>query len=300
MIIAVAGIPHEHFNRIQKIATRIFGSSPVFVGTPLRPNGDGRFEIDSDHMARLGSSLVKLIKAQPKAVETGCGMIILSVEGQDVSNFTMSFRPSVLVQTASLPEKVMTRGRKGEEYANRLASVLRTAFIPLTRAVGAMRTELSDRINRTPLLLPLRNFDAPIVTETIMELADTLPQAADPGAMIVEACKRIEAQFAFGRYGGSQRRCFTNTSEIQFRSPNGALHGVAVSDEPPHNRDCLLNGTLRLGSAYTAGFHYDCIRDRSEGRRRIPLSGTFFDCHSDKSRWTGTPHLNIAPNDFVR
>ena len=30
------------------------------------------------------------------------------------------------------------------------------------------------------------------------------------------------------------------------------------------------------------------------------LDGQFSDCHGGKERYTGSPHLNIAPDDFVR
>ncbi len=300
MIVAVAGIPSDHFNRIQKLAPGIFGNKAVFLGTPLRPGGDGNYRPDHDHVSSLAENMVKRIKLEPTLVKQGCGIIILAPEGYDAGPSEALFKPFALVRAAILPTPVLTNGRPGEMCGNQIARALRDVAAPLGRAVTAMNTEVRARLNRSPLLLPIRNFESELLQEVVLELAVTLPRAKDPNTTIAAACCRIEQEFPFGKIGGSSRRCFMNGKEVQFRPPNGALHGVAASSDPPHNRDCYLNGLLRLGGSYDPGFHYDCIRDRSEGRRRIPLVGKFYDCHGSFRPQTGDPHLNIGSNDFVR
>jgi hypothetical protein len=75
---------------------------------------------------------------------------------------------------------------------------------------------------------------------------------------------------------------------------------MAAAIDGPHNRLCYLNGNLRLSGRFDPGFHYDCIKDFSEGRRELPLQGSFFNCHGTQDPLTGKPHVNIAPNDFCR
>jgi hypothetical protein len=300
VIVAVAGLPAAHFNRIQQLAPTIFGSKPVFLATPLRPEADGNYCPDSAHALKLVDVLTKRIKAEPAILKHGCGLIVLHGEGFDPNPCASAFAPFALIRALPFPGPIATSGRKGQMSVNAIAEALRAAFPPLARAVGAMTIELETRLNRTPLLLPIKNFDATVVRARIDDLVRALPLSDDPHGEIAAACKVIETRYPFAKIGGSPRRCFKNDRRIQFRLPAKAHHGMAASTDPPHNPRCYLNGVLRLGGCYQSGFHYDCIRDFSEGRRELPLKRHFTDCHGARDYYVGEPHVNIAPNDFPR
>jgi hypothetical protein len=300
VIVVLAGVPAAHFNRVQKLAPRIFGSGTPLVATPLLPDGSGRYRPDVAHAERLVTALIKRTFPDGKLLEDGIGVLILTPKGFDGGAFAETFRPFALTSTIALPEPVEIHGRRGDMSANNIAAALRVGFPPLARAVRAVMTEVTARLNRTPLLLPLRNFSSDVLDPAIQALWQRLPTSADPASEIAAACRRIEARHPYGRIGGSSRRCFQDDRRIQFRSPARAHHGMAASKEPPHDQFCWLNGRARLGGRCTDGFHYDCIRDFSEGRRELPLTAKVSDCHGVPERLTGKPHINIAPNDFCR
>jgi hypothetical protein len=300
MIVLVAGLPAAHFNRIQQLAPRIFGKGVAFLAAPLRPDEEGFYRPGGAHADRLVEVLVDRVRQAPRLIEGGAGVLLLRQEGVDPTACADHFRPFALIRTVTLPRTIETRGRPGEMSANAIADALREAFRPLAKAVGAMATEVTTRLNRTPLLLPLRNFRSHLLRPTVAALWASLSASADPAADIAAACRRIEARHPYGRIGGSNRRCFEDDKRIQFRSPAKAHHGMAVTTDPPHDPFCFLNGNLRLGGRFAAGFHYDCIKDLSERRRELPLKGRFRNCHDGRAQLTGKPHVNIAPNDFCR
>lgn len=302
MIVVVAGLPAAHFNRIQQRAPTIFGAGHIFISSPLRPGADGIYTPNTDHGDALIATLTKRVEMEPKIREHGCGVLVLATPGINTDAIVDQMAPFSIVRVAELPLSVKTLGRQGEMSANQIADTLRRAAAPLIRAVNAMSTELKARLNRTPLLLPLRNFDGPIVSATILELSRSLSLEEKPSAAIENACNAIEAVYPFAKVKGEATRCFMDDRKIQFRLPARAHHGIAVTSSAPHNPSCYLNGGFRLGGCYDPGFHYDCRNPRTSGKRKHarPLTGTFFDCHGDNGRYKGKPHLNIAPNDFVR
>ena len=300
MITVVAGLPAGHFNRIQEQAPTIFGSKPIFLATSLHPETDGTYRPNAAHASQLLGVLTDRIKSEPALVRRGCGLLILHDPSFDPNACAKAFAPFALIRAVPFTGPVIIGGRKGKMNANAIAESLRTSFPQLARAVAAMNTEIESRLNRTPLLLPVRNFRGKIVATQIDHLVRALPWSDNPNAEIKAACQAIEARYPFGKIGGSPRRCFKDDRNIQFRLPAKAHHGMAASVDPPHNPSCYLNGVLRLGARYEPGFHYDCIRDFSEGRRELPLKSQFTDCHDMRGRYVGKPHVNIAPNDFSR
>lgn len=240
MIVLVAGLPAAHFNRIQKRAPRIFGAGVAFLSTSLRPDGDGVYRPDAAHAARLLEIMIQRVRQEPRILKDGAGVLLLRQAGIDPGACARSFHPFALARTVPLADVVQTQGRPGEMAANAIADSLRDTFTPLSRAVAAMATEVETRLNRTPLLLPLRNFVSDLLVPTVSALWDALPNAAEPAAEIARACRAIEAKHPYGRIGGSNQRCFEDDRRIQFRSPARAHHGMAVTTDPPHNLNCLL------------------------------------------------------------
>ena len=302
MIVAVAGLPAMHYNAIQKQVGAIFGTGQRFIGEPLRPNSAGEYQPDLAHGEALLARLTKALKTDTSLNEHGCGVIIVGPEGYDATELANLLAPFAVLCEMALPLPVKAQGRAARMQVNQIASGLRRATPPLVRAVNAMNTELKSRLNRTPLLLPLRNFAGRGVADVIRRLSFDLPLADSPEEVIVSACKAIEARYPFGKVDGGSTKCFTDDRNIQFRLPARAHHGMAGSSDPPHNPACFLNGGFRIGGRYEPGFHYDCRRDHSSGQRKNarPLKGTFPDCHGDHASYKGKPHLNIAPNDFAR
>lgn len=302
MIIAVAGLPAVHYNKIQQQSAGIFGTGQRFVAEPLRPDANGAYEPDMVHACALLARLAKALQTDATLRQHGCGIVLLCPDDFDATPSLELLAPFAAVRTWILPLPVEAHGRPAQTQANRIADGLRSITPSLVRAVNAMNMELDTRLNRTPLLLPVRNFAGQGVAEAICRLSRELPLEKHPSEAIAAACKAIEARYPFGKAKSGEGRCFTDDRRIEFRLPGRANHGMAASADPPHNAGCFLNGGYRLGGLYKPGFHYDCRNPRSTGKRKHArhLKGTFSDCHDDEKPYTGDPHLNIAPNDFVR
>lgn len=302
MIVAIAGLPAAHYNRIEQQASTIFGTGQRFIASPLRADANGAYVPDLTHGWQLLNKLSKTLQTDKSLQNHGCGVLLLSPSGYDTTEILNLLAPFAAILKIDLPVPVHTHGRPAQMQANQISTELRAATPKLVRAVNAMNSELETRPNRTPLLLPLRNFDGRGVADEIRSLSLSLPLEERPSEAIAAACKRIEATYSFDKAKDCSARCFIDDRKVEFRPPGRANHGMAASAEPPHNATCFLNGSFRIGGRYNRGFHYDCRHRLSTGKRNKAkvLKGSFFDCHDDEDEYVGEPHLNIAPNDFVR
>ena len=155
-----------------------------------------------------------------------------------------------------------------------------------------MKTEVETRRNRSPILLPLRNFASDLLQPSIERLAEDLLVTAKPSSRVEAACQAIEAEHPF--VAGGDDKGFTDKAHIVFRSPGRDLHGQLWENQGEgHTIQCVLNGRFRLGGPIAKGFHFDCTRPPR-------LQGQFSDCHDKEGDYVGKPHLNIASNDYVR
>lgn len=302
MIVAVAGLPAVHYNRIDQQGSTMFGTGQRFIASPLKADASGTYAPNVAHGWRLLDKLAKALQTDETLQDHGCGVLLLSPPDYDASATLDLLAPFAVAVEVALPVPVQTQGRPAQMQANQIGAALRAATPRLVRAVNAMNSELETRLNRTPLLLPLRDFDGRGVADEIRGLSLSLPLEDRPSEAIAAACKRIEATYPFDKAKVGSARCFTDDRKIEFRPPGRANHGMAASAEPPHNANCFLNGGFRIGGRYEPGFHYDCRHRLSTGKRKKAkvLKGSFLDCHDDRDNYVGEPHLNIAPNDFVR
>ncbi len=302
MIAAVAGIPSLHYTSVEKQAPTIFGTGNRFIFEPLRPDGAGVYRPDIAHVEALLNKLSRALQTDASLQGHGCGVFLLVPEGADIEASLERIAPFAIVRRLPLPLPVATHGRTAKMQANEIAAILRAASPGMVHAVNAMNSELGVRLNRTPLLLPLRNFSSGTAAAIIRNLSTQLPIEEHPHDAIANACRAIEARHPFGKSKAGDGRCFTDDRKTEYRLPGRANHGMAGSSEAPHNAACYLNGNLRLGGFYSRGFHYDCRNPRSSGKQKKArtLSGKFENCHDVEDTYTGNPHVNIAPNDFVR
>jgi len=291
MLIAVAGIPVGHFNRFQQQSGVLAGRGHVMIGVNARAQG-GVQKLDADDAEKLAARVNALLGKEPAKAEGGLGVIYLAHPWIDTTAFEAHLHPAVIGLRVDLPAPVVTDGTEGRIYINALLAGIAANVPWIVRAVAAVRSELTSRRNRTPLLLPLRNFASDLLEPSIGRLARDLPTAEAPHDRLLAACKEIEALHPYQARGPDKG--FVDDTEIVFRSPGRDLHGgIWANAGEGHNVRCSLNGRFRLGGPIAPGFHFDCVR----GDR---LTGDFRNCHDARAAYRGDPHLNIAPNDFVR
>lgn len=292
MLFIVAGLPAPFFERFEQLIQIVFGKGNLVIRKPLRLSTGGRYELNANHADQLIEELSKRITNDPAITTEGCGLIVLAQDMRHARHFTERFYPFVLGCHVPLPTPLVTLGTPGRITLNRVASAVANAIPSLRAAVTAVNTELSCRWSRTPLQLPLRNFSSKVLNPEIERLFWSLVQSQAPEPDIHRACQAIEREHPFSTEEG---RSFWDRRSKRFKMPGRALHGDAKAVGADHRPECLIAGRLRLGGSVRDGFHFDCF----QGAKGV-LKGRFPDCHGASATWTGKPHLNIAPSDFIR
>ena len=153
--------------------------------------------------------------------------------------------------------------------------------------------EVTNRENKTCLLLPHRNFG-----NEFRAVLDCVREASQARAASEEFRRRLRhvAQSLRTERKGSHEY-FIGRRGLVFRSPGRARarHGLAPGWDSPggHDSSCVIRGRLRFGVSYDPRFHYDCD---------IPKDGelNFPSCHGTKCIPRKRTHVNIAPNDNIR
>ena len=157
---------------------------------------------------------------------------------------------------------------------------------------GAIAEQIQDKDNKTPLLLPVKNFGGGIdrILEGMREaMLDRNENDKQFRSRIAGISRRIHT------IRHDNRDYFTGRSGLAFKGQRkaGARHGLPpVWADCGHELSCIIRGRLRFGVPYQPGFHYDC--DVSSITKR-----EFPSCHGTAVK-AGRRHLNIAPNDNVR
>jgi hypothetical protein len=155
--------------------------------------------------------------------------------------------------------------------------------------------EIYEKPKRTPILLPVRNFEADRTSNLLAALQDYPADAErlienfrsswfDPGYRCPKG----------GRPGG-----FLDSRQIGF-SKDRKRHDRRVSRQDDKLRTGLrlLRAFYRLGTPYEVGFHYDVCRPR--GAKPRPLNAHFWNAAKEINEYRTDSYLNIAPDDEIR
>lgn len=290
MLIGVAGIPQPYFNRFQQQGAKIFGAGHTVIGVPSRSD-QGSYSATGESADKLIARITDLAVKKPAVAGQGLAILFFAHDWSNTDVFEQRFALSALTLRVRLPHPVPEKGNEGRRAANQMLTELAAAAHPLLRAVKAISTELEARLKRTPLLLPIRNFSSACLGEALGRLSTEILHSHPPQERLKQACAEIEAEHPFR--GGAGKKGFVDLQAILFGSPGRDLHGRVWETHGEHNALCTLNGLFRLGGPIARGFHYDCVRPPR-------LAGDFPNCHDCVGPYVGKPHLNIAPNDFVR
>ncbi|MCY3873612.1 MAG: hypothetical protein OXF88_04890 [Rhodobacteraceae bacterium] len=160
------------------------------------------------------------------------------------------------------------------------------------KLLSAIAEEVTNRDNRTCLLLPPKNFG-----KGMGRVSHCVHGAALDGVEVEEFKKRVKAvESTLPKQKKGNRRFFVGAKGLIFESPTkaGPRHGqVPDWGSKYHDASCIVRGKIRFGISYDQNFHYDC--DLPKGVER-----SFPSCHGVKKLERGKGHANIAPNDNVR
>jgi hypothetical protein len=293
-VIGFAGIPHDVYDQIYKNRDVITTPEAEFVSTPLKPYV---FSYSGEHADFFNKEFERRIRADHnnKLADTAFALICVNHDEQSTAAFRRKFFPSTLVLSVDWaiewgsPTVIRQSG-------NRLVECLRSAS-KLARAIlGPLKKELTERSNKTPFLLPPRNFKSKTFVNTLQQLQEALVSSPDKTGTIREFAKMVERDHPLKQDDPRNPWFFVDDRNVRFRAPGRDRHAFARPDYAgDHSYACLLSGRRRLGAPFDPAFHYDCTKAQEK------LKAPFHMCHGeDESEMEGDPHLNIAPNDFVR
>lgn len=290
-VIGYLGIPADVYDNIYKVRDSFAGNNVCYKGFPL---GRDEGSLSRRHSVRILREFCDQVQAERpgEAEDVAYAVIYVKRPGDDLSDFEEIFFPSTFIKSV---EWVQGFGTKSivNQSKNELIKTLRKATEHTKSRLIALRKELSERSQRTPLLLPLRNFSSNSLVALIKGINDGLNVDQDPGVVIRGLISEFDLVHPPRRVGSRRSPCYIDDNRVEFHAPGKALHGLPRAGEG-HKVECILGGRRRLGAPYHPAFHYDCIKGQG-------LKGDFFTCHSDTpSRMKGNPHLNISPNDFIR
>lgn len=285
------GMPSDTFDEVYK-KRNILGQNVKFEGFPLKIYEE---TLELHHGIRMLKKFIELRKADShdEAMETGYAVIYIKPPNSNLENFESLFFPSTLIYPIEWTRQYGSK-KKIAEANNELFRKLEKATKESIKILEAFRKETVEKANRTPFLLPLKNFRSKALIESLEQLQANWLTETDPNEVIKQASSEFERQHPPQRVDYKDKAFYMNPGKIEFHSPGKALHGI-LGSQAGHTIECIMNGMKRLGAPYHPAFHYDCQKGE-----RGNLKGLFFNCHEDEEKMEGDPHINVAPNDFVR
>lgn len=234
-------------------------------------------KLSSDKRDRLlhGSTLTILYARRP---ERGDGALL------------ERFGVEALLAPLSVPQNVRMRtSNEIGHVVNMLIKTIRRALRRLRPLQSVILEEVTNRDNRTCLLLPPKTFGGRF--QTVREQVYAAVHNGDGTDDFRARLNRVSNSFPTAR-----KNYFIGDRGIIFRAPAkaGARHGLApMWKDGAHESSCIIRGRLRFGISFDPRFHYDC---EVGNRRTKTLPG----CHEPQTVRRNRQHVNIAPNDNVR
>lgn len=292
LVVGFAGVPQAIYDSFWRGRQNIVESDDVVIAESYK-GGDAHY-YGVKHASFFMKGFRKLLIEDDHNNLEDVGFVIVYVSTHaGALELSQTFFPSVLAVPVEWRLQGHSRTTLGRS-ANELLLALRAAVQTARSAIPSLKKELAEHDNRTPWLLPVRNFRSTVLIQQLDMLQIALCAGGSPREILDKARGAFEHAHPPQKIGKAVRRCFVDNHDVEFHPPGRARHAFARARFDDHPPSCLVAGRRRLGSPYDRAFHYDCSRGQS------PLKGQFSSCHSDPENRAGNPHLNIAPNDFVR
>ena len=288
----IAGVPRPHFDDVYKNQRKFLSDDCDLVSETLKSSDPAYYfkghanyflkefhnRLASDHHNRLSETF----------------FAILYVSAGEFSDcFATQFFPSILTIPLDWAPRGGSRTIRGAS-SNELIGKLRDAVLHARNVARLLKRELGEQDQRTPWLLPPKNFASKVYESLLVQVHEQMRF----GGMLKDdlqcASNEFKRHHPAQKLGRNNRACFVDNRKIEFHPPGNARHAYARVNYADHPRSCLLNGRRRLGYPYDRAFHFDC--QSGDGK----LVAEMYNCHADRERFHGRPHLNVAPNDNVR
>lgn len=297
-VFAYAGITSGGaYDYVEKKKSSLTGLNTEFIGCAHGPRGSPFTRRHAEQvLQKFQDRAARDIDATGFS-KTGYAVIYVRADPESTARFEESFFPATLAVAVDWQQEGETpdaRAASHQELLRRLVDASKRA----RNAIEVVHKELKEQSNKTPLLLPLRNFQSGVLCGTLKELQTQIVRETEQPkahAVLKSLTKAFEHRHPRSPAARSSGRAFCDDRAIEFRAPGQAKHGVPSFGSEHPTPACLLGGFRRLGAPFHAAFHYDAQKNSPR-----PLKGKFCLCHGDFVSREGAPHLNVAPNDFIR
>ena len=302
VLVIVAGIPVLLSNEFETRLAKIEEGRRRFVWAPLENNR----AYEPGYVEMLYSQFVSSWRelffskehngAGPPGFE-GVITIYLDHDGGSAKLLSDSFEVETLTMGIPVPEILNIlplTPNKMRDASNKIAKNLRRAIRKCEEGLIVIAKEINSNDNRTPLLLPDRNYGTKEIRELTKNVSDAVREP-DPHVAVRAAAKKFENDHPRVASDSRKGKHFINGKGIVFQSPGHDRHGAPNLSGDDHHESCMIRGRLRLGAAYDPRFHYDCVKSKGV------LATDWQSCHSQNFALPkGRNHVNVAPNDHVR
>lgn len=294
-VVVVAGIPPEIGNEFaSRLLKRI---KSVVLWTPLGLSDPYTDSYSEKLYDRLAKKLMGFDDWHDRRASVNTRLLVLYLYKNDMNNsrlfkrFGMEALVVPLKSFRDILPPLTTRGQRG--YAiNKLVEEGYKAFLNAKKLLNVVSEEITNRDNRTCLLLPRKSFgkDINVVFEYVRNSALKKIQSDN----FRDDLRRFAKQLPKVRV--DRREYFRGKNGIVFKSlsKSGMRHALApVWKDSAHNASCVIRARLRFGASYAPDFHYDCD---------IPKHSDliFSNCHDAQVRIGNREYVNISPNDNIR
>ena len=229
-------------------------------------------------------------------VLSGVNLVVLYIDRLEeiARNMLTEFGVEALTMAVKLPQDACFRTPNRRRRAvNFLKQDIQRSMKHAKRLFGVIGEHVRNKDNKTPLLLPPKNFGRGM-DPVFQGVCDAALDRTESEQQFRDRIQKISMSLNKRRQRG--REYFTGHAGILFkgRKKGGLRHGMApVWGDADHKPSCIIRGRLRFGVPYDPKFHYDC-NIAGLGRRN------FCSCHGVETVAANRAHVNISPNDNVR
>ena len=294
--VIVAGIPHEIGNEFVAGFTKTLPIVSV-SWLPLERSGRYTKSYSDDLHERSAAKLRKYGSPNRHNLLADTNLILLYLDKNDGSESAIfkRFDLEALIVRMMYPgirEVPLATGNQRGRVVNELIREGRRAIGHARKLLSVVAEEVTNRDNRTCLLLPPMNFGREF--RTVLDCVRDASLAGEGEKNFRKSL--IGASKSLRTERKDHREYFIGQRGLVFRSPGkaGARHGMAPDwQDPDHDSSCVIRGRIRFGASFDPKFHYDCDIPKDHDR-------DFPGCHGRRKVPHGRAHVNIAPNDNVR
>jgi hypothetical protein len=182
---------------------------------------------------------------------------------------------------------------------NELVGLFREKAVVARAALEVVARELKEQAQRTPWLLPVKNFRSGRLVGDLESLQTELLGAVDRHALLKDrnnAFRQTHPPQRVTEGHHADRSYFVDNAGIAFKPPGRDMHGFHQPVEGSgHTARCHVSSRRRLGAPYDRAFHYDCTK--GDGA----TSAWLCSCHNAVAVQINSPkHINASTNDFTR